>query len=502
MSGQSAESPAVLVLVLVLQELERLSDRQAADAVRGHVEWRYFLGLGLREPTFDYSVLSEFRARLLAGSAEQHVFERLLTVCQEKGWLKARGRQRTDATRVLSAARDLDRLECVAETLRHALEVLVEVVPSWLGMWLSPEWGMRYGRSLDTYRLPKDEAVRQQLALQVGADGYTVLTHVYAADAPAWLREVPAVETLRQVWVQQYQLQEEQVQWRANADLPPAALEIRSPYDTEARYASKRGVGWNGYKVHFSETCEADAPHLITSVITTPATTPDVAVLPVVHDQLAAQALLPSEHLVDEGYADAVEFQHAAQEHQVEVVGRLREDSSWQAHQAQGYDQTNFQVDWEHERVICPQGQASHTWRAGLDPFGNPRYAVKFAVRVCQACAARAVCTQAQSGGRTITVPPREVYEALHAQRAYQETPDFKQRYKARAGIEGTLSQGVNSMGLRTARYFGLAKTHLQHLFTAMAINLSRLADWLEEVPRATTRRSRLARFAAALPLC
>jgi len=361
---------------------------------------------------------------------------------------------------------------------------------------------MRYGRKLDTYRLPKDEAVRQQLTLQVGTDGYTTLKQVYAADAPGWLREVPAIEILRQVWVQQYQMQEEQVQWRANTELPPAALEIRSPYDTDARYASKRGVGHTGYKVHVTETCEADRPNLITNLLTTPATTPDVAVLSEVHDDLAATNLLPSQHIADGGCVDAAEVQRAAQEHGVEVVGPLREDGSWQAHEAQGYALANFQIDWEHERVTCPQGQASYQWHAVRDPYGNPRYSVLFSAQVCQACTARAACTHAISGRRTLTLPPREVYEALTAQRAYQQTPEFKQLYKVRAGIEGTLSLGVNLMGLRTARYFGLAKTHLQHLFTAMGINLLRVADWLEEIPRATTRTTRLARFAAAPALC
>jgi len=206
----------------------------------------------------------------------------------------------------------------------------------------------------------------------------------------------------------------------------PRRFEIRSPYDTDARYASKRGVGHTGYKVHITETCEADRPNLITNVITTPATTPDVAVLPVVHDQLAEKELPPREHYADEGYADAVEFQHAAQAHDIEVVGRLREDPSWQAHEAQGYDRANFQVDWEHTRVICRKDKPSHTWRAGLDPYGNRRYDVAFAARVCQTCTARAACTQALSGRRTLTLPAQEVYEALNDQRALPADAGFQ----------------------------------------------------------------------------
>ncbi len=498
LGGQPAQSPGRLMLVLVLQELEGLSDRQAADAVRGRIEWKYLLGLGLRDAGFDYSLLSEFRARLLAGGAEARAFERLLAVCRGRGLLRARGTQRTDATRVLSAARDLGRLECAAEALRHALEVLAEAAPDWLGGWLPAEWGLRYARRLDTYRLPKAEAARQALRLQVGADGYELLTRAYAADAPAYLREVGAVEVLRRVWVQQYRLQGGQVRWRTAEELPPAERELRSPHDVEARYASKRGVGWCGYKVHLTETCDADAPHLITHVATTPAATPDVAALPAVHDGLAARGRLPSEHLVDEGYADAAEVARAAALYQVEVVGKLRADTSPQAHQARGYDQAAFRIDWERQRATCPQGQVSGPWREDRDPAGTPRLTLPFPARVCQACAARALCTRAVTGGRTVTVQPRAVYEALHARRAYQETPEFAARYKLRAGIEGTLSQGVRGLGLRVGRYLGLAKTHLQHTLTATALNLCRLADWFADVPRATTRVSRLARLAAA----
>lgn len=508
LGGQAALSPGVLVLVLVLQALEHLSDRQAADAVRSRLEWKYLLGLPLRDAGFDASVLSEFRARLLAGGAERRAFDRLLEVCRARGLLKARGRQRTDSTRVLSAARDLDRLETVAEVLRHVLEVLVEVAPDWLRTWLAADWLGRYGRRLDTYRLPPDAAARQALCRQVGTDGYELLRRIDAPDTPSWLRQVPAVQLLRQVWEQQYRQQGEQVVWRSAEELPPAEQEIRTPYDVQARYASKRGVGWCGYKLHLTETCDPDTPHLITHVETTPATTPDVAVLGAVHDALAAHDALPAEHRVDEGYADAAEMTRAAQTYQVTVVGKLRADTSAQAHAAQGYDQSAFRIDWAARTVTCPGGQVSRPWPeppagpadggGGLDAV---RHTAKFPARVCQACEARAACTRATTGGRTITLPARAVYETLHAQRAYQQTPQFAARYRPRAGIEGTVSQAVHGLGLRVSRYTGLAKTHLQHLFGALAINFARLADWFADAPRATTRTARLARFGAAIGL-
>jgi hypothetical protein len=95
----------------------------------------------------------------------------------------------------------------------------------------------------------KAEAAREALAVIVGTDGFALLEAVYAAEASSWLREVPAVQTLRRLWLQQYYRDEQGLRWRSKNELPPGALAIGSPYDSEARYGSKRGVGWRGYRL-------------------------------------------------------------------------------------------------------------------------------------------------------------------------------------------------------------------------------------------------------------
>src|SRR5579875_987935 len=207
--GQPAEAPWRLALVCVLQFIEGLSDRQAADAVRDRLAWKYLLGLELTDPGFHYSVLSEFRARLVAHDAAALLFETLLTACKERGWLKARGQQRTDSTHVLAAIRTLNRLECAGETMRAALNALAVAAPAWLRALAPVDWVERYDHPVEEYRLPK------------GAEAMRLLSAVYAAEAPDWLRRMPAVETLRRVWIQNYTPQEGRVCWRADADLPP-----------------------------------------------------------------------------------------------------------------------------------------------------------------------------------------------------------------------------------------------------------------------------------------
>ena len=227
--GQPALDPARLALVTVFQYLEGVSDRQAAENVRRCIDWKYALALPLEDRGFDASVLSEFRTRLVEGQAEQGLFDTVLTCLRERGLLRARGRQRTDSTHVLAAIRTLNRLACVAETLRHALNELADVVPDWLRTQITPDWFDRYRLRVEEYRLPKDKAERQQLAETIGRDGFTLLQAIDAATAPTGLWARPALQVLRQVWIQQSYVPAPDVRWRTAEDLPPHALLICSP---------------------------------------------------------------------------------------------------------------------------------------------------------------------------------------------------------------------------------------------------------------------------------
>ena len=202
--GQPAEAPWRLLLISVMQFAEGLSDRHAADAVRGRLDWKYMLRLELTYPGFDASILCEFRARLLEGNGEQQILQPLLDVANKHGWLKERGKQRTDSTHVLGAIRTLNRLETVGETMRATLNILATLSPEWLCSVLSPDWFDRYEKRFEAYGLPKGKAERQRYAEQVGTDGFSLLQALYSETSPSWIREIPMVQTLRQMGVQQY----------------------------------------------------------------------------------------------------------------------------------------------------------------------------------------------------------------------------------------------------------------------------------------------------------
>ena len=490
--GQPAQCPWRLALVSVMQFAEDLSDRQAAEAVRNRIDWKYALGLELNDVGFDFSVLSEFRTRLLNGSQEERMLDILLERLEEKGWLKAGGKQRTDSTHVLAAIRNLNRLESVGETLRATLNDLATVAPGWLSEWVPSEWFARYSRAIEEYRLPKGIPARQAYAETVGRDGMQLLSAIYE-DGPDWLRQIPSVDILRQKWVHQYFVDDGNVRLRAAKDLPPAGQRYDSPYDTQARYGNKRSSTWTGYKVHLTETCDENRLHLITHVETTPAHISDTDQTQPIHEALASKALLPEEHVVDAGYVDGTLLVESLQDFGIELIGPVRPDVSWQAKADDGYDLSQFQIDWKKQQVICPAGKQNQCWTPSKDAWNNPTIRIQFSRTDCRLCPTRALCTKSKADPRSLTLRPQAEHEAIQAVRQAQLTKDWKSRYNVRAGIEGTLSQGIRVFGMRRTRYIGLAKTHLQHLLTAAAMNVVRLANWLDGIPHAKTRTSRFA---------
>ena len=495
--GQSAISPWQLALICILQFLEDLTDRQAAEAVRSRIDWKYLLGLELTDPGFDYSVLSEFRMRLIEGQAEQRLLDLFLEECQTRGWLKQRGKQRTDSTHVLASTRTLNRLETVGETLRAALNSIATVAPNWLQAWVPIDWFERYSHAIEEYRLPKGIDARREYAELIGGDGMHLLEKLWQDDTPLKLRQLDAVEILRQTWVHQYQVVEGQVQLRSAKNLPPAGQRLDSPYDPDARFGNKRSTTWSGYKVHWTETCDEDNVHLITHVVTTRGNETDYGQTESIHQALKEKELLPSEHLVDTAYVSSSLMLETQAQYQFDLVGPMRPNSSWQEKTPGAYDISQFKINWKTKKVTCPQGHKSRAWTPGKDSAGKPVFHIKFSIKDCRACPQRSLCTRCKDSPRHLMVRAQAEHETLQAMRLDQKTEEWKKRYNKRAGIEGTLAKGIQILGLRRTRYIGLAKTHLQHVLTAVAMNFTRLVAWFNDEP---LPKLRVSRFGALAP--
>jgi transposase len=534
--GRPGWSPGRLALVTVLQMAENLTDRQAADAVRDKISWKYALGLDLDDEGFDASVLSEFRTRVVEHGLEQRVLDLLLDALKAEGLVGAGGKQRTDSTHVISAVRDLNRLELAGESVRACLEAVAVAAPDWLASVIDvADWGRRYGARVDTWRLPTSKTKRAELVAAYGRDAVALLRAIGDAGAPSWLAELPAVALLRRVLVQNYVMSTDatgrEVVRAREADkdgLPPGSTRLTSPYDLDARWAAKGDdLYWNGYKVHVTETCDppdptpagdhtpggdaagrdaagrdaaGERPNIITGVATTDATVPDAAMTEQIHAALAGRELLPAEHYLDSGYPSAALVVDSLRRWGVTLVTPLLADTSRQAKAGAGYDRAGFTIDFDTEQATCPQGQSS-TWWNPVTQRGTDAIVIKFAAATCRGCPVRELCTRSTSPkvGRQLTVPPREIHDAQLTARATQNTPGWQARYARRAGVEGTIRQAVAVTGMRRARYRGLPKTTLEHVYSAVALNLIRLHAYWNGHALDRTRASHLSRLEHAL---
>ena len=182
-------------------------------------------------------------------------------------------------------------------------------------------------------------------------------------------------------------------------------------------------------------------------------------------------------------------------------MGPVAADPSWQAKAGEGFDKASFLIDWEREVAICPAGKQNYSWSPNGDRsrgvVGGIR--VQFSGRDCSACPLRTQCTRAKSAPRELVLLPRDRYEALREAKSRQNTAEFREEYAMRAGVESTHAQALHRSGLRRTRYIGLAKTRLQHIFTAIALNMVRTVSWLTDTSlvEASQPKTRLSRFAA-----
>ncbi len=307
---------------------------------------------------------------------------------------------------------------------------------------------------------------------------------------------------MRQIWIQQCYIDDGNVHWRTKGNLPSSAEMISSPHDIDTRYSSKKNTtSWVGYKVHLTETCDAERPNLITDVQTTVATDQENSVTSEVHKELKERGILPKEHLADTAYRSTDLVLDSQKEYGIQLICPMRPDNSWQARTEGAYDISCFSIDWKRCHVICPEGKKSHYWSQS-ERDGHSKILVQFHLDDCQPCPSRTLCTRSKGfrgrlGFREITLSLEKEHETLQRLRQFQKTEAFKKRYSKRAGIEGTICQAAYTLGMRRCRYRGMEKVHLQHILTACAINLTRVVDWLSGKKSAQTRKSAFLALAA-----
>ena len=458
--GGPAVSPALLSLLLVFQMLEQLSDRQAAEALVVRIDWKYALHLPLDYPGFYFTNLSHFRTRLLAHQAEYRVFDSLVQKLVEMGFIRRRGKQRTDSTHILGLVAKLNRLELVWETLRVALQALKQADEEWFRCQVPEGFWQEHRIKQSDYRM--SEAERKALLRQTGADGWWLLQQL--AQAPTALQDLAEVQTLRMVWEQQFEVDTDDHYQGPRQKLDGTEL-IQNPHDPEVRYSEKRGQGWQGYRAQVSETAEAKGEiNFITDVAVASAQQQDVTALPAIQARLAGRNLTPSQQYVDQAY---VSTQHLADSAAagIRLVGPLASPP-----ENGRFGVRDFHFDLEQRTATCPGERTSHRGTLSRRADGSQEY-VFFFGQQCLTCPLRERCTTAQDG-RTVRYHSERQF--LEERQAEMQTEAFWQAMQDRPQIEGTISQ-LFSQGARKAHYLGRRKVNLQWILTALAVNLKRL---------------------------
>lgn len=467
--GQPALSPVLLSFVTIFQYLEDLSDRDAALALKDRISWKYALHLPLTYPSFDRSVLVEFRIRLREHQAEGRVFDAVLARLKELGMYKARGTQRTDSLAVLSPTRPLRRLELVCDAIRVAVKTMVKADPAWTRRVIPAEWEEKYGRPCKSERMASEE--RERKAVHVGRDGQWLLDRLEEEDA-AHLRELRDVETFRLIWKQHYTRAEDgSLTWTPGGDHGGADA-IETPYDPEARWSRKGSFDWIGDKLQVTETDDEGLPHLITDIDLTPATESDYDALADIRARQQERDVLPSERYVDSGYVSGPTIKNGREDFGEELVGPIHHTVTAQSKLPDGLTHADFQIDLEAKQVTCPGGQTTVIFSCG---DGGSQ--ATFPARFCRECPLRPRCCTGKKEGRSLRFGP--AYAETQAARSRQTTEAFKETYrKHRSGIEGCLSTLVWGHGIRRNRYRRRATNRIRALYTAAAVNLARAAAW------------------------
>lgn len=488
-NGRPAIPAWRLALVTIFQFIENLTDRQAADAVRARIDWKCALGLELNDSGFDYSVLCEFRRRLIASEQGEVILDKFLNHLKTQNLISSKGKQRSDSTHVLANIRTLNRCEMVGETMRATLNALSAELPNWLQTNIPEVWYERYIHRVEAYRISKSKVGRETYLKTVAEDGFHLLDMLKKDSQD--VSNLKQVAILQDVLKRYFERKDNKI-LILDEPATPVTDAIVSPYDSEARYANKGSVSWNGYKVHITETCDADKPNFIVGVQTTLASEHDIKSTEVIHATMAEKGLVPEQHLVDGAYTDARLFVSSKETYGIQLVGPPPHNSAWQSKQEDAFSLDDFDIDWQAETVTCPVGKQSYYWNHYQPPRGGPRIQARFTFDDCQACQQRSRCTRAKKFGRFVNFQPQQEYEALKAAREYMLTADGELTYNHRAGIEGTISQEVRAFGARHCRYIGHAKTHLQQVMTAVATNVVRYDAWLQGKPSIPRPQPRL----------
>lgn len=468
--GRPAEDPVRLLAILILQFVQRVPDRQAAEAVQYDLRWRQALHMDLNEATFHPTLLTKFRARLLNGDQERLAFDAVLNHLVSAGLVPKRCKQRLDSTHVCGLLAHMSRLECARETIRltlEALDFLQKLPDAWT------LWWEQYVETKPDHRAGV-ETLKAKI-LQAGKDMYAILQ--WAEEQDTAVKDHEHIRLLRRVFTENYEMNTAG-ELQHTRTQPTGA--VQNPHEPEAQWSSKsttKDKTWIGTKVQVAETvqdepCNKGEPtrNFITAIVTQNATESDKAGLAQVMTEQKEMGLEPPSALyVDGAYVSS----HALYEAQQD--GReLRGPAPASPDRGKVFTVERFDVHTEDRFAVCPAGHSSTNFSClHVAHTGRVDYRIEWNNTICGDCPLFRQCVSEKQSHRTILVG--EHHDLLQTRRREMGTDAFKIEMHRRNGIEGTQSEMIRAFGLRHARYRGNANIRLQNYLIGAACNIRRL---------------------------
>lgn len=483
-NGRPAEEPIRMLGVLILQYMERLPDRQAAEACTFDLRWKHALNIPVDENAFHATSLVKFRNRLMEHGLETLGFDAVLDAMRNAGYLRKRTKQRIDSTHIVGLVKHMSSLENLRETIRLTLEQLsrekdLSVPTDW------NIWWERYVENRFDYRATKPELIKKNVL--AGQDILSVLR--WAESLELSDASIGKVALLRRVFNENF-VEQEGVAERIVTRAPGAVI---NPHDPQAQWCKKDSIctknkEWVGYKAHIAESVEPPVEHkkeptraVLTAVVTVKATASDKTGIQEVEKAIGSKKDLQAETLfVDAGYTSAAEIKR------IESEGRQLRGPVQPAPCKKGrYSANDFEIDTTKRSAVCPSGKSNTQCSHLESKSGVISYRYEWSTH-CQACPQRGQCVPKGQKHRTVTVGGN--HNILQARRREMQTDDFKKEMHSRNGIEATISELVRGFGFRRSRYRGLQKTEMQNLLVGAACNLKRWSnrmEWEERLEKA-----------------
>jgi len=483
-NGRPGIEPVVMAGVTLLQFMETVPDRKAAENVRLHLGWKHALNLKINDPGFHPTSLITFRGRLVDEKDGRLIFDGILQALHAAGLVKRKGKQRLDSTHIIGAVAKMGRLEVVRETVR----LFLETVRCMNLQETFNDWALFHERYIDS-DIAWHKISQSQIKTKFQQTGCDMLTLIKWMSKHRRLAEHDQAVLLQRVFLEQYELSVQGLERRKHE----GAGVVKNPHDPEVKWSTKdptHKTGWEGYKAQIAESVpEGDACErpkgqpttgFLMEVTTTEATASDYAGREVVEERQEEHGLGVADELyVDSGYVSDDELGKAHEEGRT-LMGPARPSSN-----SSGalFTAEDFNVSIVNRQAVCPAGHTStQCSRLENKSTGQVDYRFEWSHH-CDSCPLQTECTKARSGRRSVVVG--EHHDHLQARRKEMQTEAFQKAMHQRNGVEGTISEFARNGGRRT-RYRGLPKTSLCNYLHGAAINVKRWIRLLQyEMPEA-----------------